>query len=217
MLLDLLFPNRCLHCNQIISKDELVCEICFSHINFLHYNFSEENELKNRCKLLFPIENAFALMQFEEEALSRKIIHHLKYRSQEKVGKILANWTTERLRFDTDKPDVLVTVPLHPKKLKKRGYNQLHLFADTLSKNWSIPHYKKFLKRNTYQKAQATKDKSHRLETQYNFSTTENIDGKHFLLIDDVFTTGNTMSAIAWEILKNKNNKISILVMAYDG
>ena len=217
MLLDLLFPNRCLHCNQIISKDELVCEICFSHINFLHYNFPEENELKNRCKLLFPIENAFALMQFEEEALSRKIIHQLKYRSQEKVGEILANWTIEKLRFDTDKPDVLVTVPLHPKKLKKRGYNQLHLFADTLSKHWNIPHYKEFLKRNTYQKAQATKDKSHRLETQYNFSTTENIDGKHFLLIDDVFTTGNTMSAIAWEILKNKNNKISILVMAYDG
>lgn len=216
MLLDLLFPNRCLHCNQMIYKDELVCQICFSQIKFSHYNFFEENELKNRCKLLFPIKNAFALMQFEEHALSRKIIHQLKYHSQEKVGKILADWTIERLKFYNEKPDVLVTVPLHPKKLKKRGYNQLHLFADTLSKHWNIPHHKDFLKRNTYQKAQATKDKSHRLETQYNFSTTENIDDKHVLLIDDVFTTGNTINAIAWEILKNTNNRISVLVMAYD-
>ena len=216
MLLDLFFPNRCLHCNSIISKDELVCEICVPQIKFSHYNFYEENPLKNRCKLLFPVENAFALMEFQEEGLSRKLVHQLKYRSQEKVGKILANWTLEKLKFEDEKPDVLLTVPLHPKKLKKRGYNQLHLFADTLSKNWEIPHHKKALKRNTYQKAQATKDKSHRAETKYDFSLTEEISGKHVLLIDDVFTTGNTLSAIAWEILKNPTNKVSVLVMAFD-
>ena len=148
MLLDLLFPNRCLHCNSIISKDELVCEVCIPQIKYTHFNFYEENPLKNRCKLLFPVENAFALIQFEEEGLSRKIIHQLKYRAQEKVGKILAEWTFERLIFENKKPDILLTVPLHPKKLKKRGYNQLHLFADTLSKNWEIPHHKNALKRN---------------------------------------------------------------------
>ena len=172
--------------------------------------------MKNRCKLLFPVENAFALMEFEQEGLSRKIIHQLKYHSQEKVGKILADWTAERLQFQEDKPDILVTVPLHPKKLKKRGYNQLHLFANTLSKHWGIPHQENFLKRNSYQKAQARKDKLHRSETKYDFSVTENLHGKHFLLIDDVFTTGNTMNAIAWEILKNPSNKISVLVMAID-
>ncbi len=216
MLLDLLFPNRCLHCNSIISKDELVCEVCIPQIKYTHFNFYEENPLKNRCKLLFPVENAFALIQFEEEGLSRKIIHQLKYRAQEKVGKILAEWTFERLIFENKKPDILLTVPLHPKKLKKRGYNQLHLFADTLSKNWEIPHHKNALKRNSYQKAQAQKDKSHRAETKYDFSLTEEIVGKHVLLIDDVFTTGNTLSAIAWEILKNPTNKVSILVMAFD-
>ena len=155
-------------------------------------------------------------LNMKEEGLSRKIIHQLKYRAQEKVGKILAEWTFERLIFENKKPDILLTVPLHPKKLKKRGYNQLHLFADTLSKNWEIPHHKNALKRNSYQKAQAQKDKSHRAETKYDFSLTEEIVGKHVLLIDDVFTTGNTLSAIAWEILKNPTNKVSILVMAFD-
>ena len=216
MLLDLLFPNRCLHCNSIISKEELVCEVCFPKIKFYHYHFYEENPLKNRCKLLFPVENAFALMQFEKESLSRKLVHQLKYRSQKNVGKILAEWTSEKVKLTNDKPDILLTVPLHPKKLKERGYNQLHLFADTLSKIWEIPHHEKALKRNSYQKAQAQKDKSHRAETKYDFSLAEEISGKHVLLIDDVFTTGNTLSAIAWEILKNPNNKVSILVMAYD-
>lgn len=216
MLLDLLFPNRCLHCNTIIPKEELVCEVCIPQIKFYHYNNHEENPLKNRCKLLFPVENIFALMQFEKESLSRKIIHHLKYGSLEKVGKTLAEWTSEKLHFQDKKPDVMITVPLHKKKLKKRGYNQLHLFADTLSEKWAIPHHKNAIKRNTYQKAQAQKDKSHRAETKYDFSLTEEISGKHILLIDDVFTTGNTLSAIAWEILKNPSNKISILVMAYD-
>ena len=216
MLLDIFFPNRCLQCNSIISKEELVCEICIPQIKFSHHHFYDENPLKNRCKLLFPVENAFALMEFEQEGLSRKIIHQLKYHSQEKVGKILADWTAERLQFQEDKPDILVTVPLHPKKLKKRGYNQLHLFANTLSKHWGIPHQENFLKRNSYQKAQARKDKLHRLETKYDFSVTENLHGKHILLIDDVFTTGNTINTIAWEILKNPSNKISVLVMAID-
>lgn len=217
MLLDLIFPNRCLHCNQIISQDEAVCELCFSQIKFLHHEFTSENPFKNSCKLLFPVENAFALMQFEKSGLSREIIHQLKYRSREKMGKIIAKWTLEKVNFKPEnKPDILVTVPLHAKKLKQRGYNQLHLFAETLSKAWKIPHHKNLLIRNSYQKAQATKDKTHRAETKYSFSLTEEITEKHILLVDDVFTTGNTLSAITWEILKNPRNKISVLVMALD-
>ena len=216
MILDFILPNRCLQCNLIIGGKDLLCQDCMLQISFTHQQFGRDNELFDRCSPLFPLENAFALMEFQEEGLSRKLVHQLKYRSQEKVGKILADWTAERLQFSEEKPDILVTVPLHPKKLKKRGYNQLHLYSNTLSKHWNIPHHQKFLKRNSYQKAQARKDKLHRLETKYDFSVTENLHGKHILLIDDVFTTGNTINTIAWEILKNPSNKISILVMAID-
>ena len=216
MILNLLFPNRCLECNQIISADELVCGICMDQILFTHHDFSESNLLKERCSLLFPLENAFALMQFEEESLSRKIVHQLKYGSREKTGKILAEWTGERIHFDDNKPDLMVSVPLHPKKLKERGYNQLHLFTKTLSETLQIPFDHHLIKRNFYQKAHAKKDKSHRTETENLFSVTKEISDKHVLLIDDVFTTGNTMSSVAWEILKAGNNKVSVLVMAVD-
>ncbi|WP_185287645.1 ComF family protein [Chryseobacterium lactis] len=216
MILDLFFPNRCIECSRIIDPDLLVCDLCFNQIHFTHYDYFENTPIKEKCSLFFPIENAFALIQFEKENLSRKIIHELKYRGREKVGKILAEWTTERLDFKNAKPDLMVSVPLHPKKLRERGYNQLHLFTETVSAFYEIPFDHQLLKRNHYSKAQALKDKKHRLEAVNTFSVTQPVTGKHILLIDDVFTTGNTISSVAWEILNAGDNKVSVLVMAMD-
>lgn len=216
MILDLLFPNRCIHCNRIIDSDLLVCGLCFSQIHFAHYEYGENNPVREKCSLLFPVENAYALMLFEQKGLSRKIIHELKYRNREKTGKVLAEWTQKHLDFKEKRPDLMVSVPLHPRKLKERGYNQLHLFTEMLSEFYQIPFSHELLKRNHYSKAQALKDKKHRQEGTSTFSVTRPVTGKHILLIDDVFTTGSTVSSIAWEILKTGDNKVSVLVMAMD-
>lgn len=215
--LDFFFPNRCLECNRIINGNEVVCELCYSKINFTHYLFDDKNELSQAAKLLFPVEKSFALFIFEKDSLSRKIVHELKYKKRQKVGKILANWTNERLDFKNDKPDLIVTVPLHPRKQNERGYNQLHRFADTISEHFQIPCNHKLLKRNKSTKAQALKNKLRRAQTENLFSVTETVENKHILLVDDVYTTGNTISTVAWEILKNgKNNRISLLIIAMD-
>lgn len=216
MILDILFPNRCLSCSRIIENDLLVCNLCFGKIHFAHSGLAGNDLLQQRCRLLFPAEDTFALMQFEQENLSRKIIHELKYKGREKAGRILAEWTTAQLDFKDKKPDLMVSVPLHPKKTKERGYNQLHLFTECLSAFYGIPYDHQLLRRNHYSKAQALKDKQHRLQSRNPFSVTANISGKHILLIDDVFTTGNTLASIAGEILKTGDNRISILVMAVD-
>ena len=216
MILDFLFPNRCLHCNLMIANDDLVCEICFKQIHFSHFDFFEDNLLKNQCKLLFPVENAYSLMFFQKESLSRKIIHQLKYGNREKIGKNLSEWTCEKLDFKNQKPDLLVTIPLHKSKLKKRGYNQLHLFAETFSKKQEIPFDHEILKRHKNSKAQALRSKEQRVKSEKKFSLNKEISGKHILVIDDVFTTGNTMADAVWEILKSGNNRVSVLVMAMD-
>lgn len=216
-LTDLLFPNRCLECNRIIDSSEIVCELCFDQIHFTHHEFGTINILTEKCQLLFPVENTFALMQFESDFLSQKIIHQLKYAGRKKIGKIVANWTLDKINFGNCSPDLLVTVPLHPRKLKERGYNQLHLFADTLSQNINIACDHELIKRNFYKKAQAKKKRDQRTFNENLFSITREISDQHILLIDDVFTTGNTMSAVAWQILKSgNNNKVSILVIAMD-
>lgn len=216
MIFDFLFPNRCIECSQIIDKQEIVCDICMEKIGFAN-QFYGNNFLKERANLMFPVENAFALMRYEKESLAQKIIHQLKYYHQERTGKILAEWTTKRLIFENKKPDLLVTVPLHRKKLKKRGYNQLHLFGNELSEYYQIPINHHLLKRMQHSKAQAKKNQTERLKTKNTYRLTERISNKHILLIDDVYTTGNTISNIVWEILKNSENiKISLLVMAVD-
>lgn len=217
MLIDLLFPNRCLHCNRIITEEALVCEVCFGLLHFTHFNFVENNELTEKCRLLFPVKNAFALMYFEKESLVREVIHTLKYRNRDRAGKIIADWASERLHFENQKPDLLVTVPLHPRKLRERGYNQLTRFAQEISQIFDIKYEADILKRNFYRKAQATKNKKQRSDTSGLFSAAKITGAKHILLIDDVFTTGNTISTAAWTLLdQNPAAEISILVMAFE-
>ena len=216
MILDLLFPNRCIHCSRLIAPELLVCNLCFGQIRFTHYEYTEKNPVSEKCSLFFPVERAYALIQFEQESLSRKIIHELKYKSREKVGKTLAEWTIPRLDFKNETPDLITSIPLHPRKLRERGYNQLHLFTETLADFYRIPFHHALLKRNHYSKAQALKDKKHRVESANFLSVAHAVTGKHVLLIDDVFTTGNTISTAAWEILNAGDNKVSILVMAMD-
>ncbi len=216
MFLDLLFPNRCLHCNRIIDGKIFICNLCFEHLEFYHFNESKHNLLLERCKLLFPIENAFALLEFKKEGLSRETVHAIKYKGRQNIGKSLAEWTSEKIDLKKIKPDLVLSVPLHPRKKKERGYNQLHLFTETLAKINEIPFDHDLIVRNIYKKSQTFKNRERRSEGKNLFSLTKEINNKHILLIDDVFTTGSTMSHFAWEILKNPTNKVSVLVIAFD-
>ncbi len=216
MILDFLFPNRCLECNLIIEGDEIICSACYSHIDFSHFGFNANHLLLQRCRSLFPTDNAFALMLFGKENLARKILHQLKYGNREIIGKILALWTIQKLTFEPNLPDLITTIPLHSSKQKQRGFNQLHLFGNILSEHYQIPIDHQLLKRNTSNKAQARRNKEQRSNYNNQFSLNKEVNNQHVLIIDDVFTTGNTMSRAAWEILSGNNNKISILVMAID-
>lgn len=216
MILNLLFPNRCANCDYIILPTDVICETCFTRLNFTNYEYSENHHFKQRCSTLFPIENAFALFRFEQKSVAREIIHHLKYKGREKIAYQLAAWISNRIDFQGREPDLIITVPLHHKKQKQRGYNQLHLVADLLSKQWQIPHDKDAIIRKDHQKAQALKRKNERNTSNNRFELQTDIKNKHILLLDDVFTTGNTLAKIAWELLPERNNKISILVLALD-
>ncbi len=216
-LLDLLLPQRCTGCDLIVDADELLCEECLQQINFCNEDFDSHNKLYRRLQLLFPLRNAFSLMEFEKESLSRKIIHELKYNSRERHGKFFAEWTSERLQFDErEKPTVIVGVPLHPKKKRKRGYNQLDLFNQILGERMKIPVDKEALIRTNFRRSQASKNKARREKTDQGFRLVKPLTHTHFLLTDDVCTTGNTLASCAWELLKEPSNSVSILTIAHE-
>ncbi|MEC5393914.1 ComF family protein [Bergeyella sp. RCAD1439] len=219
MILDFLFPNRCLGCSRIIGSEALVCNLCLPSIGFIHGVEGVDDGLEKRCRMAFPVRKAYGLMKFEPGNLSQKMIHQLKYGGREKVGRVLAEWVLERWADELKEYDLLVSIPLHPRKEKKRGYNQLHLFAETLAEHLGVQHDGEVLRRNFYKKAQAQKDRKERegLLSQHPFSLNRPLGSpKKILLIDDVYTTGHTMASAAWELLKSGEHSIGVLVMAVD-
>ena len=108
-------------------------------------------------------------------------------------------------------------MPLHPKKLKSRGYNQVTLFGQTLSQKLNVPYYSDILKGKVSQKTQTHKsrfDRLKHLEDNFELVNKELLENMHILLIDDVVTTGATLEACCIQLSQSKNIKISIATMA---
>lgn len=215
MLLDVFFPNRCLCCQRIISVKEVVCPLCEAQIPFTHFLFDGQNVFAQMCRALFPVENAFSLLYYRDNTIAQKVIHRLKYAYREEVGIVLSGYVIECIESFPLDINLVAIVPLHPKKQQKRGYNQLKKFATSLCEYYQLPLDETLLRRNQNTKAQARRAKHERGSAKGVFSMREGRDNTHFLLIDDVFTTGNTLSSIAWELLSSgENNRVSVMVMA---
>jgi ComF family protein len=148
------------------------------------------------------------------------MIHGLKYKGYEDVGTLFGNWFVENLKTLTvmETIDEIIPVPLHPKKLKQRGYNQVTTFGICLSEKLHIEYNATLLKRNIYSKTQTKKDllKRSEVNNQVVFEAvySEKDHNKHFLLIDDVMTTGSTLEACSRALLKIPGAKISVVCMA---
>ena len=160
------------------------------------------------------------MFYYKTKGVSQQLIYQLKYRGQQDIGSLLGNWMGAQLkdcqRFP--KVDYIVPVPLHAKKLRKRGYNQLTTFGLSLSEIIKTPYLEDVLVRKSKTDTQTLKQRFDRwknVQEIFDVSTSNFFDNTHVLLIDDVITTGATLEACANQILKSNNVKISIVTMAY--
>ena len=139
---------------------------------------------------------------YRGRGIVRQIIHEFKYGHQVHLRHLVARWLCaafddERLRVRQF--DMIVPVPLHPTRQRERGFNQASLLAELLAARVSIP-CKPMLKRVRYTTTQTALDRTERMENLHNaFRLRRNSDvrGLHVLLVDDVLTTGSTLSECA--------------------
>ncbi len=219
-LLHLFFPPTCSGCQSVLmSNENVICTKCRHEIPLTQHHKNPENDAYKKFYGRIPVEQVSALVYFHKKGIVQELIHSLKYRGQEAIGTVLGEWYGEELKSSQllQTVDAIIPVPLHPKKLRERGYNQVTEFGNALAKKLEIPVNNSILYRQVYSKTQSQKNRLGRTEgidTIFGVSFDEKDHNKHFLLIDDVITTGATLEVCAKALLKIPGTKISIVCMA---
>jgi ComF family protein len=222
-LFSLFFPRLCAVCGRsLIPAEELICLGCISDLPKSGSWLREENPVINEFRESFDIEveHASSFLTYSKESPYHQLLHRFKYKGETQIGITLGQWFGAELKraplYQT--VEGIVPVPLHPKKERKRGYNQSRLFAEGLAAatGWSLEP--EALKRNRHT---ATQTNLSREERQQNVSGAftlfrrERLEGRHILLVDDVLTTGATIQACAAELLKVAGVKVWVATIAH--
>jgi ComF family protein len=219
-LFRLFYPEMCSGCDeQLVQNEQFICTNCRHDLPLTNFTSLSENDITQSFYGRVNVEKGYSLLFFRKEGITQKIIHELKYRGNEQIGTFFGNWLGEILREKGEFTDIdcIIPVPLHPKKLQQRGYNQVAKFGESLGKHLQIRFLENELVRVSATKTQTFKarfDRFSNVDTKFLLKNPKMFNDKHILLIDDVITTGATLEACANEFQKSENCKISMVTMA---
>ncbi len=218
-IVNLLFPEVCCACNNLLSDGvKTICVDCRHDLPITNFHFNGNSSIEKVLYGRSEIENGTALFRFEKKSNVQRLIHNLKYKGQEHIGFVLGNWLGSELKIleSYNKIDIVIPVPLHKNKLKTRGYNQITCFGEQIAKALNARYVDNVLLKVTSTKSQAHKKRLARWNNQTAF-TLENksiIENKHILIVDDIITTGATLEACITVLNQAKNIKTSIATIA---
>ncbi|KIA87127.1 ComF family protein [Flavobacterium sp. AED] len=219
-IINLFFPKVCSGCSSfLLSNENVICTVCRHDIPLTNHHLNPKNDAFKKFYGRIPVIHTSALFYFHKKGIVQELIHNLKYKGHEEIGTILGEWYAEDLKNINllQSVDEIIPVPLHRRKLKERGYNQVTAFGEALSSSLNLNYNDSLLIRNVYSKTQSKKNllgRTEGIETIFDVSFTEKDHQKHFLLIDDVITTGATLEACSHALLKIPGAKISVICMA---
>jgi ComF family protein len=217
----LLFPETCLICQDELSVSSTsVCSICSGELLFTHFEkYTDPTDLDKLFWGRIQLTSTFAMLFFEKGKSTQKILHALKYQSRPAVGIEFGKMIGEKIKGNElfSSVDLIVPVPIHPKKKFIRGYNQSEQIAIGISTALMIPISNHFLEKINHTKSQTKKGRFARWDNVAQNFTIQQINPttKHILIVDDVITTGATLEALVRSIQEKKPElRISIVCLA---
>lgn len=219
-LLDLIYPNLCFICGETLLKSEShICLSCLNNIPRTNYHLLTDNPVEKRFWGKAPIFRGTSFFFFQKGSPFQKLLHELKYKGNKEIGEILGRYAAAELLNSPDfcSIDIIIPIPLHPKRFAQRGYNQSEWISKGLSAVLDKPQNTNTLKRVKQTTTQTKKSVFERFENTegiFELSGAKELEGKHLLLIDDVLTTGSTLNAAINTLLNIPNVKISIFTLA---
>ena len=217
----LLFPVVCASCGKNLYKSETsFCTYCLYHLPKTNFHLINDNPVAKIFWGRINIRAAASFYLFNKGGQVQHLIHELKYKGQKNAGVKLGKIYGHELRKNPDfgNADLIIPVPLHAKKLKKRGYNQSACFAEGLAETMQLPMNSGILVRLFESETQTKKSRFTRwknVEQLFAVKNEQAIAYKHVLLVDDVITTGSTLEACAQALLKVSGVQVSIATIAY--
>lgn len=219
-LLDLIFPKLCFGCREILLNNEhTICYQCRNSLPLTHHCSLSKNEAIQKFYGRVPIEYASCFLYFSKGGIVQNILHNLKYHNQPEISYFLGKMYAQHIQTSTyyKNIDAIIPVPLHKDKLRNRGYNQLDGFAKALSEELKAPISQHLLYKTKNYSSQTKKnifDRTSKTEEKFEIKFSEEDYNKHYLLIDDILTTGGTLESCSKKILTIPNSKVSIACLA---
>jgi ComF family protein len=216
----LLFPELCQSCGEnLVAGEDILCLDCRYNLPFTDFHLKPDNMVAQQFWGKINLEAAYSLCYFTKGGKMQHLMHNFKYKGVQKIGILLGNIAREQLMQNPvfKNVDVVIPVPLHKSRLRKRGYNQSMCFAEGLSQKMGIPSDENNLVRVRATETQTHRSRFSRFENMQQVFTLvdpEALINKHVLLVDDVVTTGSTLEACGTELLKVEGLKLSIATIA---
>lgn len=224
---EIFFPSHCLFCEEIVVKDSLFCGDCWPKLQFItdpkcpvcSYPFEVEiKHMQPLCSQCLKKKPAYdkTIAIFRYNHVIRKIVGNLKYRDQTFLAKKLAGLLQQKAATAIDDADLICSVPLHLKKLRKRKFNQAVLIGKNLSKTKFILDLLWRVSDTAPQVELGRKQREKNLKRAFlvNKKYRNRLNGKKILLLDDVMTTGSTLQNCAKALKKSGAKKVVVLTIA---
>jgi ComF family protein len=219
-MLYLFFPRLCLLCKRPLIKDEQqICLHCFCDLPRTNYAQRTDHPILNLYGGIPQIREAGSFLFFEKEGKAQTLLHSLKYYNNKELAMQLGRYAALEMQKDGvfNNVEILVPVPLHPKKERKRGYNQSEWIARGFASVYQCPINTDTLFRNIHTDTQTRKTSYERhlnVEKIFDIQNIETFSGKHILLVDDVITTGATTNACIRALTTTPDIQISLFSLA---
>lgn len=222
-LLSLLFPEICYACEEPLARGEkYICTDCNVRLPYTDVHLhgaTEHNRLQQRFWGKVPVRFVFAYLYFRPKGRVQRLLHRLKYKGASELGEYLGHRYGSLLsdHHYSEHFDLILPVPLHRHKQRRRGYNQSDSFAKGLSEAMQVAWADNILVRNTDTISQTKKsrlDRWQNVEKVFEVKSPDRIEGKRVLLVDDVLTTGATLEACAIALLEGGCSEVSVVTIA---
>lgn len=219
-LLSLFYPRLCAGCGDALQQnEEHLCLHCMMHLPETNFHKEHDNPLTNIFAGRVRVREVASLLYYKKGNNVQHILHALKYKGQKEVGAFLGEYYGKLLLQEPryQSIDCIVPIPLHPRKQRKRGYNQSEWIAKGLSAGMGKPYRTDILTRAQFTETQTRKSRFNRWENVkevFAASGDESVEGRHLLVCDDVLTTGATMEAAISQLLTIPGVTVSVVTLA---